>query len=417
MPTPPVLGAIGAQTVAEDDDLVSTTASYNEVRNEIAHMLGGYSIPAPHPDAHDLVRNEIVNMLGRHSSTPPTPEVPKQSELHIPMTNLSLGKGDSPLPRKVSPTDMILNSLSDLNVSIRLSASSTPAEAKSPMLQPIRYPTEHFNIGSSMDIGLASGLPRNSNFSFSPGLSAALSSSIGTVAPPKCPPSWQSATPSSTEALRTEAEALERITHLKSEITKERKIQAQTIEYTTTLEESHMREVGMLRRKLEEGNTEQQKLEAQAAVVECRRFSDSLERCSNALDVSSRSLDVSGRGSTTAFSEMKSGRTSIESDGRGSIQSQGRCSGSQTPEQRQGSYISQTPEQRPRMLYASELPPRQHRNSEPAILSSSPGLSRMISPTARTPTIREDEQEKETYIGGLPSSILMPTTWSRGADM
>lgn len=403
MPTPAVVGALGAHPVPEDDDLVSTTASYNEVRNEIAHMLGGYSIPASHPDAHDLVRNEIVNMLGSYSRTPPpSPEVneaPKQPELQIPMTNLSLGKGDMPLARKeVSPTDMILNSLSDLNVSRRLSVSSTPTEAKSPVLQPIRYPTEHFNIGSSVDIGRASGIPRNSNFT----------DLIGTVSPPKCPPSWQSATPSSTETLRTEAEALERINHLKAEITKERKLQARTIEDTTILEESNMRDVGMLRMMLEEGKAEQQKLEAQAAVVECHRFSDSLERCSKALDVSSRSLDVSGRGSTTAFSEMESGRTSIESDGRGFIQSQGRCSISS-----QVSYISQTPEQRPRILYASELPPRR-RNSATAILSSSLGVSRMISPTARTPNILEDEPEKETYIGGLPSSILMPSTWSRG---
>jgi hypothetical protein len=207
--------------------------------------------------------------------------------------------------------------------------------------------------------------------------------------------------------LRTEAEALERISHLKAEITKERKLQARTIEDTTFLEESHMRDVELLRKMLEEAKAEQKKLEAQAAVVECRRFSESLERCSKALDESTRSLDVSGKGSTTALSEMTSGRTSIESDGRGSIQSQGRCSVTS-----QGSFISQASEQRPRLLYASELPPRRRLNSE----SSSLGVSRMISPTARTPTIREDEQEKETYIGGLPSSILIPSTWTRGVS-
>jgi len=162
-------------------------------------------------------------------------------------------------------------------------------------------------------------------------------------------PSCQSARPAASGALTTEAEASERMDLLKAEITKERRLQARTIKDTTSLEESHMRDVGMLRFKLEEVRTEQRKLEAQAAVVECCRT----------LNLSLRNSDIGGRGSTTAPSKIKASHSSIEGRGLGFISSRGRC---------------------------SELPLRRHRNSELAISSSSPEPSGMISPTARTPS-------------------------------
>jgi len=90
----------GGGAVEDDDlDMMSTTASYEEVRNEIAHMLDGYSIPPAAADVHE-VQNEIVHMLGGYSIPPTEIEV---GQALIPVTNLDLATTvGPPCPAEVS---------------------------------------------------------------------------------------------------------------------------------------------------------------------------------------------------------------------------------------------------------------------------------------------------------------------------